>query len=54
MEMALGALNAGVKHMRLLQISDKVQNQFTLKKFTLDQYLRLDIAALKCLNVFPE
>jgi hypothetical protein len=27
--------------------------QFILKKYTLGQYLRLDVAALKALNVFP-
>lgn len=25
-----------------------------LKKYTLSQYLRLDVAALKALNVFPQ
>ena len=54
MEMALGALNAGIFHMNLLSQCDTAQKQFSLKKYTLSQYLRLDVAALKSLNVFPQ
>ena len=54
LELALGALNAGIQHFSLTQQCDTIQNQFTLKKYTLGSYLRLDVAALKCLNVFPE
>ena len=50
MELALAALNAAIDHMNL---KSGKQKQFTLKKYTLSQYLRLDVAALKALNVFP-
>lgn len=53
LELALGALNAGIAHMNLLQKCDSAQKQFTLKRYTLGQFLRLDVAALKALNVFP-
>jgi len=39
--------------MNLLQRCDSAQKQFTLKRYTLGQFLRLDVAALKALNVFP-
>lgn len=51
MELALAALNAAIDHMNLR--SGK-QKQFTLKKYTLSQYLRLDVAAIKALNIFPQ
>ena len=51
MELALAALNAAIDHMNL---KSGKQKQFTLKKYTLSQYLRLDVAALKALNVFPQ
>lgn len=53
MELALGALNAGIMSMQLLSQFETAQQQFSLTKYTLSQYLRLDIAALKSLNVFP-
>ena len=51
MELALAALSAGIEYMHLKATKQK---QFTLKKYTLSQYLRLDVAALKALNVFPQ
>lgn len=54
MDLALGALNAGINSMQLLQQFDTAKKQFGLKKYTLSQYLRLDVAALKSLNVFPQ
>lgn len=51
MELALAALAAAIDHMNL---KSGKQKQFTLKKYTLSQYLRLDVAALKALNVFPQ
>ena len=51
MELALAALSAAIDHMHLK--SGKIK-QYTLKKYTLSQYLRLDVAALKALNVFPQ
>ena len=54
MDLALGALNAGIEMMGLTQNGETAQKQFSLKKYTLSQYLRLDVAALKALNVFPQ
>ncbi len=51
MELALAALSAAIEHMNL---KSGKQKQYTLKKYTLSQYLRLDVAALKALNVFPQ
>lgn len=51
MELALAALSAAIDYMNL---KSGKQKQFTLKKYTLSQYLRLDVAALKALNVFPQ
>lgn len=51
MELALGCLEAGIEH---LNLRNGNQKQFNLKKYTLGQYLRLDVAALKALNVFPQ
>lgn len=51
MELALAALSAAIDH---LNLKSGKQKQFTLKKYTLSQYLRLDVAALKALNVFPQ
>lgn len=51
MELALCALNAAIEAMRLTSYGTK--KNYTLSKYTLDQYLRLDVAALKALNVFP-
>lgn len=53
MDLALSALNAGIEHMKLTNYGEAAKRQFTLTKYTLDQYLRLDVAALKALNVFP-
>ena len=39
--------------MGLLQLDETAHKQFSLKRYTLEQYLRLDVAALKALNVFP-
>lgn len=50
MQMALGCLSAAITHMKLLDSGHKA---FELKKYTLSQYLRLDVAALTSLNVFP-
>lgn len=50
MELALGCLEAGIEY---LNLKSSNQKQFNLKKYTLGQYLRLDVAALKALNVFP-
>lgn len=48
MDLALGCLQAGVEYLGI-----RTKRQFILKKYTLGQYLRLDVAALKALNVFP-
>ena len=50
MELALGCLQAGIDY---LNLRTGKKQQFSLKKYTLGQYLRLDVAALKALNVFP-
>jgi DNA mismatch repair protein MSH2 len=52
MELALAALSAAIDHMNLKTGSKP--KQFTLKKYTLSQYLRLDVAAIKALNLFPQ
>ena len=54
MTLALGALNAGIESMMLLSHGETAQKQFVLKKYALSQFLRLDVAALKALNVFPQ
>lgn len=51
MEIALASLAAAIDAMNL---KSGKQKQFSLKKYTLSQYLRLDVAALKALNVFPQ
>lgn len=51
MDQALAALAAAIEH---LNLKNGRQNAFTLKKYTLAQYLRLDVAALRALNVFPQ
>ena len=48
MDLALGCLEAGVQFLNI-----RAKKQYQLKKYTLGQYLRLDVAALKALNVFP-
>lgn len=53
MDLALGALQAAIDSLGLLQNEEASHKQFTLKRYTLGQYLRLDVAALKALNVFP-
>ena len=53
MDLALGALQASIDSLGLLQNEEASHKQFTLKRYTLGQYLRLDVAALKALNVFP-
>jgi DNA mismatch repair protein MSH2 len=53
MELALQALNAAIETMKLKNYGEQAKNKYTLAKYTLDQYLRLDVAALKALNVFP-
>ena len=50
MDLALSAVNAGMEYLQLIQGKQK---QFALKKYTLNEYLRLDVAALKAMNVFP-
>ena len=54
MDLGLAALNAGILDMNLIGQFETAQKQFSLKKYTLEQYLRLDVAALKSLNVFPQ
>ena len=51
MELALAALAAAIDH---LNLKSGKQKQYVLKKYTPSQYLRLDVAALKALNVFPQ
>jgi DNA mismatch repair protein MSH2 len=51
MTSALGCLGAGIKYLNLVASG---YNEFQLSKYTLDNYLRLDCAALKALNVFPQ
>jgi len=51
MDIALAALNAAIEHLMLKQLANR---QFTLKKYTLEDHQRLDVAALKALNVFPQ
>ena len=51
MALALGCLAAAVNHLQLLSSGLK---DFTLEKYTLSEYLRLDVAALAALNVFPQ
>ena len=48
MDLALGCLEAGVNYLGV-----RTKKSYVLKKYTLGQYLRLDVAALKALNVFP-
>ena len=52
MELALSALRANIDHLRLLE-STSNSNEFKIKKYTLSQYLRLDVAAMKALNILP-
>jgi DNA mismatch repair protein MSH2 len=51
MEMALGCLNAAISSPNLQNSGLK---DFEVSKYSLEQYLRLDIAAIKALNVFPQ
>lgn len=53
MDLGLAALSAAIENMPSLHVSG-TENKFSLKKYTLGQYLRLDVAALKSLNVFPQ
>ena len=53
MDLGLGALSAAIENMPSLHVAG-TENKFSLKKYTLGQYLRLDVAALKSLNVFPQ
>ncbi len=53
MELALQALNAAISYSKLTEQCQNSKQKFTLTKYTLDNYLRLDVAALKALNVFP-
>lgn len=53
MDLGLGALSAAIEAMPSLHTSG-TEKKFSLKKYTLGQYLRLDVAALKSLNVFPQ
>ena len=54
MDLALGSLNAAIISMQLLNQFETAQKQFSLQKYTLSHFLRLDVAALKSLNVFPQ
>ena len=51
MDLALGCLNASIIQLKLLNSGLK---DFEVSKYSLEQYLRLDIAAIKALNVFPQ
>jgi DNA mismatch repair ATPase MutS len=51
MSLALGSLNACVNQLKLMSHGVK---DFEIEKYTLAQYLRLDVAALNALNVFPQ
>lgn len=51
MDNALAALNAAIEHTGLKTLN---QRDFTLKKYTLEEHQRLDVAALKAMNVFPQ
>lgn len=51
MDTALAALNAAIETCGLRSMQ---QGQFTLKKYTLEEHQRLDVAALKAMNVFPQ
>jgi DNA mismatch repair protein MSH2 len=53
MELALSALNAAIETMKLKSYGEGVKRSFVLSKYTLNNYLRLDVAAMKALNVFP-
>lgn len=53
MELGLQALNAAIETMRLTEYGEAAQKKFTLEKYTIGEHLRLDVAALKALNVFP-
>ena len=48
---ALGALGAAIKGLNML---NENHSKFSLSKYSLDSFLRLDIAALAALNVFPQ
>ena len=49
---AFSAWKAAITFWNLLS-SRSNHNQFSISKYTLDNYLRLDIAAMKALNLFP-
>ena len=51
MTLALGCLSAAISHLKLIGSGQK---GFLLEKYTLAEYLRLDVAALTALNVFPQ
>ena len=53
MHLALCALNAALSATKILDQCSNSKQKFTLTRYTLESYLRLDIAALKALNVFP-
>ena len=47
------ALNAAIETMKLSSLGDHSSSKFKLRYYLLTDYLRLDVAALKALNVFP-
>lgn len=51
MTQAVGALGAAMKALHLLEEN---HSKFSLTKYSLDSHLRLDVAALTALNVFPQ
>lgn len=51
MQIALSCLNACVIQLNLLSLGIK---DFQIEKYTLDHYLKLDLAAINALNVFPQ
>lgn len=51
MHLALGCLNACVNQLKLMSQGVK---DFDIEIYTLSQYLRLDVAAINALNVFPQ
>eukprot|EP01022_Parablepharisma_sp_SALTPOND_P034489 TRINITY_DN919_c0_g1_i1.p1 TRINITY_DN919_c0_g1~~TRINITY_DN919_c0_g1_i1.p1 ORF type:complete len:955 (-),score=56.16 TRINITY_DN919_c0_g1_i1:19038-21902(-) len=52
MDVALAALCGGIQHLKLMRDQTNFQ-QFTIETYKHTQFMRLDVAATRALNVFP-
>ena len=52
-DLALGALNACIKYQQLYS-KDEYHGRFDLSYYKMNDYVRLDVAAMKALSVLPQ